>query len=244
MEIAQYVFGTLASLLMVSICIPQIIQTLKTKSVGNVAYSTFIIYFFGGFIFVLTMLLKDGVGTYGLSDPLVNIIGNVTFAILMAFTITLFFIYDKKTNKVFKIGIGSLLWILALSGLVFFIVVYANKNARTNLGPDNGWMIAMSVIATCCCALPFTIQIVKTIKSKSADGLSLPMLYLGIVLNALLCIYLGLVVPFNTATWYVYVIFQLVAIAVYVVQTYLYYHFKNKAKNVQSEQEVQIETNN
>ncbi|UUD34741.1 PQ-loop repeat-containing protein [Mycoplasmopsis caviae] len=241
MEYVQYTFGTLASIVMVALCIPQIIQLLKTKKVGNVSYPTFIIYFFGGFIFVLTMLLKSGVGVYKLEDPIVNVLGNVIFTILMAFTITLFFIYDTKAKNGFKIGIGSLLWLLVLVGITFTIAAYSSPKARLNLGADNGWMIAASVIATCCCALPFTIQIAKTIKSKSADGISLPMLYLGIILNALLCIYLGLVVKFNTPTWYVFVIFQLIAIVVYVIQIYFYYYYKNRTSK---QQETNVEKQN
>ncbi|WP_235659567.1 hypothetical protein [Mycoplasmopsis caviae] len=52
---------------------------------------------------------------------------------------------------------------------------------------------------------------------------------------------LRLVVKFNTPTWYVFVIFQLIAIVVYVIQIYFYYYYKNRTSK---QQETNVEKQN
>ncbi|WP_331696733.1 PQ-loop repeat-containing protein [Mycoplasmopsis agalactiae] len=236
LTIVNLIFGVLASSLMVIICIPQLISVLKSKSVGNISYGTFLIYFFGGALFILIMVLKKGIGSFEFdgiknpdSDPIVNIVGNWLFMVLMATTITSFFIYDKNKSKAFKYSIGFCIWIISLVFTIWFILAYSNNKFRVNLSPDSVLLTIFTVCATVCTSLPFTLQIIKTLKTKSAEGLSILMLYVGMLINACLAVYLGTLLPFKSAMWFVCVFFSTLAIVVYIVQIILYYYYKKKS---------------
>ncbi|MBZ4195372.1 PQ-loop repeat-containing protein [Mycoplasma tauri] len=240
--IVNLFFGIISSALMVAIAIPQLIAIHKNKNVASVSYGTFLIYFIGGLLFVITMVLKDGVGTYEFdsksnpnSDPIINILGNYLFLIVMSLTITSFLIYDKNKPFWFKTVIGSFVWSISLTFTIWIIMAYSNPNYRANLKSESIEMTALTVVATLCTSLPFTLQIYKTLKLKSAEGLSVIMLYLGIVLNATLLIYLATLLPVGIPMWYVCIIFQSIAILVYIAQIFLYYYFKNKNKIVHTQ---------
>ncbi|WP_406616843.1 PQ-loop repeat-containing protein [Mycoplasmopsis adleri] len=237
LAIVNLTFGVISSAIMIALCIPQLISIYKTKQVGNISYATFLIYFFGGFLFSLIMVIKAGVGTYEFNidktqdtDPIINILGNVIFTILMSFTITSFFIFDKNKSKGFKIGIGVMLWTLTTFILIWAIMAYASPKFRLNQSPSNVVMTILTILATCCTALPFSIQIVKTIKAKSAEGLSITMLYSGLVLNMTLFIYLCTLLPIVAPMFWIVVVFQSIAILIYTTQIILYYVFKKQSQ--------------
>ncbi|WP_027334856.1 PQ-loop repeat-containing protein [Mycoplasmopsis felifaucium] len=235
--VVNLIFGVIASGIMIALCIPQLISIFKTKKVGNVSYATFLIYFFGGFLFSLIMIIKAGVGTYAFNiektpdtDPIINILGNVIFTILMALTITTFFVFDKKQKNAFKIGLGVMLWSLTLVVTIWAIMAYASPKFRLNLSPASIAMTVLTILATCCTALPFSIQIAKTIKLKSSEGLSVVMLYMGLLLNACLFIYLCTLLPVKSAMFWIVVVFQTIAIIIYSIQITLYYVYKKHCK--------------
>nr|WP_307935708.1 hypothetical protein [Mycoplasmopsis bovis] len=106
-----------------------LVSILKSKSVGNISYGTFLIYFFGGALFILIMVLKKGIGSFEFdsiknpdSDPIVNIIGNWLFMLIMATTITSFLNYDKNKPLSFKLLIGLIIWVICLS--VYNLILY------------------------------------------------------------------------------------------------------------------------
>ncbi|WP_029513651.1 PQ-loop repeat-containing protein [Mycoplasmopsis primatum] len=237
LAITNLIFGIMSSIIMVAICIPQLISILKSKTVGNVSYSTFLIYFSGGVLFIITMVLKDGVGTYQFdsikhpnSDPIVNIIGNYLFILIMSSTITSFLIYDKQKSKSFKVSLGLVLWTICLIMTAWISIVYIKPSLRVNWDSASVQMTIITIMATLCTALPFSIQIYKTVKAKSAKGLSIVMLYLGVVVNAALTVYLGTLLPISAPMWWVCVILQLIAIIIYIMQIILYYYYSKKEK--------------
>ncbi|UWV82221.1 hypothetical protein [Mycoplasmopsis cynos] len=75
--------------------------TLKTKNISNVSYPAFFIYYTGGAIFVAVMTMLEK------TDPniIINIIGNTLFVGIMALTLTLFMILDKKIKPIARITI-------------------------------------------------------------------------------------------------------------------------------------------
>ncbi|QQH21465.1 PQ-loop domain-containing transporter [Mycoplasmopsis bovis] len=250
LTIVNLIFGVLASSSMVIICIPQLISILKSKSVGNISYGTFLIYFFGGALFILIMVLKKGIGSFEFdsiknpdSDPIVNIIGNWLFMLIMATTITSFLNYDKNKPLSFKLLIGLIIWVICLVFTIWFFMVYANEKFRLNLSPDSVLLTIFTVCATVCTSLPFTLQIIKTLRSKSAEGLSPLMLYLGMFINACLAVYLGTLLPFTSPMWWVCVIFSCLAIVVYMIQIFLYYYYKkmNNSDEISANNNIKVQ---
>ncbi|VEU75189.1 Uncharacterised protein [Mycoplasmopsis maculosa] len=239
MHIVSLIFGIISSIIMISISIPQIITTWKTKKVGGISYATFLIYFLGGFLFVVDFLLFNSTGTLNLLDPekptdlIITIIANLAFVFLMAITISGFFIFDKNLKLWFKVFFGILIWIATTFVIVFTIVTYAGYTKSIQLAPDNVVLTILTIIAGLCTALPFSVQIYKTIKAKSVQGLSFLMLWIGLFLNATIMVYLATSIPVGAPTWISAIVLQSIGMAIYTIMIILYfrYGFSKKEKN-------------
>ncbi|WP_051677940.1 PQ-loop repeat-containing protein [Mycoplasmopsis opalescens] len=217
MNITILVLGIISSLLMVILPIPQLITTFKTKNVDNVSYPAFYIYFFGGALFVAVMTMLKKTPFDLANDPIINIVGNTLFIGLMATTITLFMVLDKKVKKALKL-IGVIpLWVIFISLATWWIIEYSLY--RTGYFDNNNTFITIvTIIANTCTALPFVAQIIKTLKTKSAEGVSFVLLACGYLINMLLLVYFGLLLPMFSAMWWVTLLFQSAGALVYVIQ--------------------------
>ncbi|WP_322961483.1 PQ-loop repeat-containing protein [Mycoplasmopsis cynos] len=227
MQVAILFFGILSVILMVFLPIPQLLTTLKTKNISNVSYPAFFIYYTGGAIFVavMTMLKK--------TDPniIINIIGNTLFVGIMALTLTLFMILDKKIKPIARITIIFGLWIVFFSLLIWWISEYAAKS-NGYFESSSTFLTILTIFANSCTALPFIAQIIKTLKNKSAEGISFVLLCCGLILNISLGIYFAMLLKFGTAMWYVTLLFQTTGAIVYIIQILIYLSFKSKYKKI------------
>ncbi|TQC51270.1 PQ-loop repeat-containing protein [Mycoplasmopsis mucosicanis] len=232
MQAAIFVFGIISASLMVILPIPQLITTLKTKNISNVSYPAFFIYFIGGSIFVAVMtLLKKDIPINVDKDPIINIIGNTLFVGIMALTISSFMLFDKRINFVTKLIVITIVSAIFIGLLTWWIVEYSLKR-EGYFEQKSPLLTTLIIIGNSCTALPFIAQIVKTIKNRSAEGVSFILLICGLLINISLGIYFVLLLDKFSPMWFVTLLFQTVGAIVYIVQICICLMFKYKHKQM------------
>ncbi|GAA5414858.1 PQ-loop domain-containing transporter [Ureaplasma ceti] len=229
-----YAFGIIAGICIVLISFPQVFKVLKEKKVEKISYTSFWFFHIGILFWIAyaAFVPYSGYAVTLISEFLAILVNTVLMFLLYYYSIT------RTTKKMIFSQLFNL--ILLLSSVACLVLYYVLPDVKMN----GTWANVLNLIGPAGVVLPFTPQLIKSIRTKHWEAISVWLLVIYTINNIVWIIYFAvyieyeLVVEPNTSSYISYLgglIWQIIGFVLFDIQLYftakaIYLKKSNKAK--------------